>query len=106
MAFVRAFLGIAAALVLVSFAILNREPVALVWAPFVEPLSIPLYAAILASALFGFFWGALAVFVSHARVRHERRVQRKEIRRLEKEVHELAKPQIPGLPAQTAPLQW
>lgn len=98
MVFLRAFLGIAAALALISFAVLNREPVALIWAPLMPPFSLPLYAAILGAALFGFFWGALAVFLSHSRIRRERRAQRKEIRRLEKEVQELLKTEIPGLP--------
>lgn len=106
MVFLRAFLGIAAALVLVSFAVLNREPIALIWAPLMPPLSIPLYAAILGSALFGFFWGALAVFLSHSRIRRERRVQKKEIRRLEKDVQELMKTEIPGLPSHGTPLEW
>ncbi|MCD8562830.1 MAG: LapA family protein [Alphaproteobacteria bacterium] len=105
MVFLRAFLGVVAALLLVSFAVLNREPVALIWAPFTEALPVPLYAAILGSALFGFFWGALAVFFSHSKIRHERRAQKKEIRRLQKEVQELIKTEIPALPDYQYPLQ-
>ncbi|MCD8496917.1 MAG: LapA family protein [Alphaproteobacteria bacterium] len=106
MVFLRAILGITAALVLVTFAVLNRAPVALIWAPFQPPYTVPLYAAILGSALFGFFWGALAVFLSHSRIRRERRAQKKELRRLEKELQTLMKPQIPGLHTEGRPLEW
>lgn len=98
MVFLRALLGTIAALLLIGFTVLNRDPVALVWAPFVAPLTLPLSLALLGAALFGFFWGALAVFFSHSKTRRAAREQKKEIRRLQKEVQELIKTEIPGLP--------
>lgn len=98
MAFIRAVLGAIFALIVLAFVILNRQDVALTWAPLFNPVSVPLYAVILGTCVFGFFWGALAVYVSHAKTRREHRAQRKEIRRLEHERQEYMKPQIPGLP--------
>lgn len=94
--FIKSLLGGVIALVFIVFTVMNQQPVALLWMPMMDPLTLPLYAPILGGALFGFFWGALAVFFSHSRIRRERRAQAKELRRLEKERQELMKTQIPG----------
>lgn len=96
MILIRAILGMVFALALIALAVLNREPVALIWAPFFDPVTFPLYAVILSAVLFGFFWGGLAVFLSHTKIRSERRAQKKELRRLEKELQALQKTEIPG----------
>lgn len=93
---IRGLLGACLALVLIALAVLNREPVALIWWPLAEPSTFPLYAVILITALFGFFWGALTVFLSHHHIRAERRSQKKELRRLQQELQTLRKTEIPG----------
>ena len=75
------------AVVLAAFAVSNREPVALGLWPLPWLLQAPFYLTVLGALPFGFFAGALAVWVAGARRRRELRRLRRRVAALE---HELA----------------
>ena len=86
-------LGFALAIFLVSFALAHRAPVEVFYSPVHDPLSLPLYALVLGFTAFGFVLGGVIVWIGGAKVRKEKRVQKKQIKQLEKEVAGLRKTQ-------------
>lgn len=86
MIFVRTLLGFVITALLAVFAVLNRAPVDIVWSPFHPSLSIPLYLICLGLMGAGFFMGGIAVWFSGGKARREKRRQKRQIRKLEKEL--------------------
>ena len=81
----RGILSFLLTLAVVVFAISNRHEVALYWNPLVEiPFQIPLYLIALTFMATGFVLGALFSWMGESKVRRERRMQRREIKKLEK----------------------
>lgn len=97
MRFFKHLLGIVFGFSLIVFCLFNRELVAVTFSPIHDSYALPLYAVILGSAVFGFFWGALAVFFSHHGIRQDRHRQKRRIRALEKEMQSMKPPQITRL---------
>lgn len=74
------------AVVLASFAVSNREPVALGLWPLPWLLQAPVYLAAFVVLLLGFVMGALAAWLAGAPRRRELRRQRRRIAALEREL--------------------
>lgn len=92
-------LGALFALLLVAFAVFNRQNVAFVYSPFHDPLELPLYLIALGLMGIGFIAGGAAVWLNMAGLRRARRQQRKTIKALEKELETAnTAPQSPSLP--------
>ncbi len=89
-------LPFAAALLWVSFA--NRESVEFTWSPVHEAALVPVAVLVLAATITGFIWGGLIVWLNEAHNRRDRRLQRKDISRLEKELNQ-ARLQVQDKPA-------
>ncbi len=85
-----------AALLWVSFA--NRDSVDFTWSPLHEAFSIPVAILVLIATITGFIWGGLIVWLNEANNRRDRRLQRKDISRLEKELNQ-ARLQVQDKPA-------
>lgn len=66
----------------------NRGAVDFVWSPLSEPLTLPVAAVVLVATIAGFFWGGLIVWINEGPARRERRLQKKDIARLEKELNQ------------------
>jgi uncharacterized integral membrane protein len=89
-------LPFAAALLWVSFA--NRDSVDFTWSPVHDPAEVPVAVLVLAATIMGFVWGGLIVWLNEAHNRRDRRLQRKDISRLEKELNQ-ARLQVQDKPA-------
>lgn len=89
MAFLRAIFGFIIAILLIGFAVANRQATTLVYSPVHEPLEIPLYLITLIFMAIGFILGGLAVWINSAPTRKVKRQQRKTIKELEKELETL-----------------
>ena len=89
-------LPFAGALLWVSFA--NRDSVDFTWSPLHEAVSIPVALLVLGAAIMGFIWGGLIVWLNESGTRRDRRLQRKDITRLEKELNQ-ARLQVQDKPA-------
>ena len=85
-----------AALLWVSFA--NRDFVDFTWSPLHDASSLPIAVLVLGATITGFIWGGLIVWLNEAGHRRDRRVQRKDITRLEKELN-AARLQVQDKPA-------
>jgi hypothetical protein len=70
----------------VLFALAHAQPVEFYWSPVNDPLILPLYALALGLCAIGFILGALATWLGMGHLRHDRRVQKKTIKQLEKEL--------------------
>jgi len=88
------------AVVLASFAVSNREPVALGLWPLPWLLQAPVYLAAFGALLIGIAIGALAVWFAGARRRRELRGQRRRIAALERELA-ATQAQLAGAPGTT-----
>jgi len=84
--FFSAFFGFILTLALIVFAVLNRAHTELYWSPMHEPLHLPLYVYTLGFLALGFLLGSLMVWLNNAELRRSRRLQRKEIKELQKEL--------------------
>ncbi len=82
-------LGLIVALVSVSFAVSNRQEVAVTLWPFPFALDLSLYIIVLTSVLAGFVVGSLATWLAAGKHRRRVRKQRTEIRNLESELDTL-----------------
>jgi uncharacterized integral membrane protein len=96
------------ALVLVIFAVSNREEVTVTFWPLPVVLAAPLYLVVLLSLLAGFLVGALVAWVGGARTRREARARLRRIEALERELAATqaqlpASPVAPRIPAPAAP---
>jgi len=78
--------GALTALVFVLFAVSNRAPVTLGIEPLPFTLELPLYAAILASLLFGFILGGIGAWLGGARTRRRARRAEAEAKHLKEEL--------------------
>lgn len=77
-------------ILIVVFAVMNREPVALNLWPWPWDLpSIPLYLFTLGVLLFGFFLGAFAMWVSAGKTRRKARALRQELDNKAFEINQL-----------------
>jgi len=89
-AFIRGIIGFVFTILIAGFAAMNRESISVIWNPVDDAfVTVPLYLVILLSLAFGFICGGFVVWVNGAKVRRERRKQRREIKMLEKEVARL-----------------
>jgi uncharacterized integral membrane protein len=73
-------------LVIVVFAVANRQFVPLDLWPFEIALKAPLFVLVLGSVLVGFFAGALVMWLSGRRQRRQARAARNQVAKLEREV--------------------
>ena len=90
-AFFRWIAGFLIITLFAGFAAFNRQEVTLYYSPVHDPLNWPLYALVLGFAAIGFMIGALVVWISDGKIRREKRLQKKQIKKLE---NELQKTQI------------
>jgi len=77
---------IAGALILVLFAVSNRETVSLTLWPLPFLVDLPVYLPLFLSLLLGFLIGACAAWIAGGRVRRELRRRRRRIEALEREL--------------------
>lgn len=108
----RGILTLTVTIVITVVASLNLQNVDVFWNPIdtEHVLSVPLFAIILGSTLFGFIVGALMVWLNMSPLRKQKRSQKKEIKVLKKEVSQLkddkftaqppAEELFPALPSQ------
>ncbi len=91
MGVLRGILAVCVTIVIGLFAAFNRQSVDLYWNPLNldDVLSVPVYAVGLVGILFGFFVGAIMVWLNMSSLRRQKRKQKKEIKTLEKEVSRL-----------------
>ena len=78
--------GLASALLIASFAAINRESITLTWLPFTQTQEIPLNIAAMAILAFGFLLGIIIYWLNSAPFRAQRRAQQKQILQLEKQL--------------------
>lgn len=89
MSIIRGFIGFVLAVALAVFALFNRHDVVLSVGPVYEPFNLPLYLIVLVFMAVGFVFGGVFVWLGAAPVRRSKRKQRKEIKKLEKELGKL-----------------
>ena len=73
-------------LLIAGFCILNAQSIESEWSPVHNAITLPLYAIILGSLLFGFLIGATALWMNSGTLRKAKRQQTKQIKTLEKEL--------------------
>lgn len=106
-AFLRAVLLVPLAVVLLGFALVNRESVVLHFDPFgfFEPplaYDVPLFLPIFISAAVGILVGGFATWISEGRHRRAARHHRREVERQRRENEELRRERaLPPLPPAT-----
>lgn len=87
------------ALVLILFAVTNREAVSVGLWPLPSALDLPLYLVVLGTLVIGFFTGQLVTWVGGWRWRREARRSRERIAMLERELEaermQRAEPRVP-----------
>ena len=83
MKFINSFVGALVALLVILFAVSNREAAAVALWPFPYQLSLPLYAVILLAVVVGFIAGAIAAWLVGGAKRRELRRLRRQTRDLE-----------------------
>ncbi len=100
--------GFAIIIIFSGFAALNRQDVFLYYTPVHDPLTWPLYAIVLSFSAAGFLIGAFTVWLSDGKIRHAKRLQKKQIKTLENELKKTQtgvtaqnKPETPLFPALT-----
>ena len=86
MSLIRSLIGFIFAILLVGFALANRQDTTLIYSPLHEPLTVPLYLITLLFLALGFVLGAVLTWLNGAPNRKTRRQQRKKIKELEKEL--------------------
>lgn len=91
MAFIRWIIGFAFTVVIAAFAVINRQPIDIYFNPLEETqlITLPAYTIMLSALALGFVFGAFIVWLNDGKIRHDRRKAKKEIKVLEKTVHEL-----------------
>lgn len=78
-------------LIILIFAVSNREAVEVFYLPGEYLAHIPLYMVSLVPMALGFFFGVLSVWINYSDVRRDRRKQKHTVKKLEKEVEDLIK---------------
>jgi uncharacterized integral membrane protein len=91
-------------LIVVVFAINNRDPVMVSLWPLPWIAELPLYLVVLGSLLVGFLVGAAIAWLSAGRRRHEARVTAERLRGMSAELTKLKRQQPAGLDGSTARL--
>jgi uncharacterized integral membrane protein len=92
------------ALVLILFAVSNRESVSIELWPLPALVELPLYLVVLGTLLLGFFAGELVAWVRNRRWRREARRSRDRIAVLERELDAARAPRaVAGVPVVAAP---
>ncbi len=86
MGFIRWIIGAAFTLAVLLFVASNTQSVEISLTPFTPALSLPLYMVGLAFLGTGFVFGGVMVWINEAKTRKARRVQRREIKALQKEL--------------------
>lgn len=84
------------------FAVLNRDVIPVTWNPVSEDsvLMLPVYIVILVSMASGFIFGGSVVWLNMGGLRKVKRKQKRDIKRLEKEVGRLKEGKLStGMPA-------
>ncbi len=110
MAFLHWISGCVLTVIIIAFAVMNRDLVAVVWSPLHPSYEMPLYGVILAALGVGFLTGVTSMWLTTLPVYLEKRRQRKEIARLENQLKTAKKPAIttpasdffPALPERSA----
>jgi hypothetical protein len=90
----------------VLFAIAHRQDISVVYSPFQEPVTLPLYALGLGLWAIGFIIGTFSAWIGMDSVRKDRKNAKKSLKSMEKELSEAKKSiitleqtrPIPGLP--------
>jgi uncharacterized integral membrane protein len=85
-AIARAFVSAIVMVLAVVFAVENRQPVQLVWSPFSDPVSVPLFLVGLGSLGIGFIAGAMLLWLRGLSGRLALRRQRRRIEALERDL--------------------
>jgi uncharacterized integral membrane protein len=85
--FLRLLLGLIAVIVIVSFAVANRIPVDVSFAPLPLKIELPLYGAFLFGLVVGVLVGGIGVWLGGLARRHQARRMRKRVSALESELH-------------------
>jgi uncharacterized integral membrane protein len=83
---VRLLLGLVALIIIVAFAVANRQPVDISFAPFPITLELPLYGAFLFGLIVGVLVGGIGVWLSGMSKRREARRLRSKAWALENQV--------------------
>jgi uncharacterized integral membrane protein len=100
---VRLVLGLAGLVVIVAFAIANRTPIDVSFAPFPVLLELPIYGVFLFGLVLGGVLGGSAAWLGGHRYRRDARRTRSKVRVLENQVADL-KRQQPGAQAEGSPV--
>lgn len=91
MSFIRWILALPIIVGAVLFALAHPDTVSVTWNPFEPPVNLPLYFVALIFLGGGFLLGTFVAWLSMSSVRQDRRRQRKEIKKLEKDIDEANK---------------
>ena len=91
MAFIRWIIGFIITVAIATFAAMNLQHVDVVFNTLDEEqtISLPLYVIMMGSLVLGFVFGGLTVWFNEGKNRREKRKAKKEVKSLEKTVHEL-----------------
>jgi uncharacterized integral membrane protein len=83
----RLLLGLIALIVIVTFAVANRTPVDVSFAPLPVTIELPLYGAFLFGLVVGVLVGGIGVWLGGLARRHQARRMRKRVSALESELN-------------------
>lgn len=112
MGILRGIVGLILALILVTFAVANRQTIDIVWSPFHPQAQIPVYVLTLGFLAIGFVLGGFVVWLNSLPVHWQKRKQSKQIKNLEKELGSIKDKSETGLlqplpdPDQKALTEW
>lgn len=85
----------------VVFALMNDGDVALSLNPFQAPVNVPVYAPVLAGVVLGIVLGALMTWAAMGRQRAKMRLQKKQIKTLEKQLEAVGQQHAAVTPSPT-----
>ncbi len=94
-ALIRTINGLCFTILIIGFAIMNRQVVPVFYSPLNESLPLPLYLVTLGMLGLGFVLGGALVWFNMESLRQTRRFQKKTIKSLEKELQALKNPPPP-----------
>lgn len=83
---IRWILGFAIAILFAGFAAMNRQNVTLYFTPVHDPIEWPLFAIVLGFSALGFLIGAMVVWMNDGKLRREKRLQKRQIKKLKAEL--------------------
>ncbi len=76
----------------ILFALFNSGTVNVIYSPFRDALSLPLYVPVLFAVGFGFLFGAVMTWAAMGRLRAKARARAKQIKLLEKQLQDVKSP--------------